>query len=557
VSHSIFIDHGEKMKKILLIFLGLAFVVQASMAQTAIPAGAKEVISHFQSDRMRADVKFLSSDLLEGRGTGARGGSIAAEYIATQFQMAGLKPIGDNGTYMQKVPLIGLTTSPRSTLSVVPDQGNPMQLRYLDDFVANDLSLKKEETINAPLVFVGYGVEAPEFQWNDFEGIDVKGKVLLCLVNDPPSDDPKFFGGKAMTYYGRWTYKFEEASRKGAAGILIIHNTEAAAYGWQVVRNSNSGDQAYLKPDTYQVPMAGWVTEEVAAKIATAAGTDLATLMQKAKTKGFRAMELPIHIQAHLLADVRPLDASNVVGLLPGGDPKRNDEVILYTAHYDHLGIGAPVNGDSIYNGAIDNASGSALLLELARAFSESSVRPPRSVVFLAVTGEERGLLGSQYYGQSPEVPAKKTEIDLNYDAIQLWGETSDVTMTGAERTSVWPMVQDVAKALDYTISTDPHPEAGHYYRSDHFSLARVGVPAFSLSEGSNYVGQSPEYGQQKYKEYLTQHYHQPSDEYNPAWDFAGAKKLAALGIAIGWRVADMQGETGWAPGDEFEKARK
>jgi len=362
-----------------------------------------------------------------------------------------------------------------------------------------------------------------------------------------------------MTYYGRWTYKFEEASRRGAAGILIVHNTEMAAYGWQVVRNSNSGEQAYLEnpPGEYAVPMAGWVTEEIAGKIATAAGTDLATLMQKAKTPGFHAMELPVKIEAKLTAQVHPLDAHNVVGMLEGSDPKRKDEVILYTAHHDHLGIGVPVDGDSIYNGAVDNASGAALLVEMARAFAESPNRPSRSVVFLAVTGEERGLRGSEYYGKVPEVPAKKTLVDLNYDAIELWGETSDVLLTGAERTSIWPLVQEITKYMGYVIQTDQHPEAGHYYRSDHFSLARVGIPSFSIDGGSDYVGKPKSFGEEKYKEYLTKHYHQPSDEYNEAWDFSGAKKLAGLGIAIGWRVAELEGSTGWKPGDEFEKARR
>ena len=547
------------MKKICLAILALAFLTTIVNSQSVIPAGAKDVISHFRPERMRADLKFLASDLLEGRGTGARGGQIAEEYIATQFEMTGLKPLGDDGTYLQKVPLIGLTTSPESTLSVIPQKGEAMKLRYLDDFVANDLSLKKEETINAPLVFVGYGISAPEMQWNDFEGVDLKGKVLLCLVNDPPSDDPKFFGGKAMTYYGRWTYKFEEASRQGAAGILIIHNTEAAAYGWQVVRNSNSGDQAYLEnpPGQYAVPMAGWITEDMAKKIAEASGTDLQTLMEKAKTRGFRAMELPMQISAKLLAKVAPLNAHNVVGMLEGSDPKKKDEVIIYSAHHDHLGIGNPVDGDSIYNGAIDNGSGTALLLEMARAFTESAKRPPRSVVFLAVTGEERGLRGSEYYGKVPRIPAKKTLVDLNYDAIELWGETTDTTLTGAERTSIWPIVQEVTKAMNYTIQTDPHPEAGHYYRSDHFSLARVGIPSFSIDSGSDYVGKPKSFGEEKYKEYLTKHYHQPSDEFNDAWDFSGAKKLAGLGIAIGWRVAELPGSTGWKAGDEFEKARK
>ena len=546
-------------KNFILIALFLWLVPVLTGAQEAIPAAAKEVTSRFQPERMRADLKFLASDLLEGRGTGARGGRIAEEYIAAQFQMAGVKPFGDNGTYLQKVPLIGLTTQPESTLGLIPEKGERITLRYLDDYVANALSLKQEESIAGPLVFAGYGIKAPEFGWNDYDGIDVKGKVVLVLVNDPPSEDPKFFGGRAMTYYGRWTYKFEEAARQGAAGILLIHNTQMAAYGWGVVRNSNSGEQAYLEnaPGEYTLPMAGWIQEPVAAKIAAAAGTDLKKLFDQAKTKGFRAKALPFRVEGKLIAKTRQLDAHNVIGILEGSDPTAKQEAIVYTAHHDHLGIGNAVNGDTIYNGAEDNASGTALLIELARAFAEASKRPSRSVIFLAVTAEERGLRGSEYYGKAPKLPAKKTMLDLNYDGLAMWGESQDVTLTGADRTSVWPIVQEVAKAIGYRIEPESHPEAGYYYRSDHFPLARVGIPAFSIDSGNDYVGKPKDFGDQKYKEYIEKHYHQPSDEYNPEWDFSGAKKLAALGIAIGWRVAELKETTGWVKGDEFEKARR
>jgi Zn-dependent M28 family amino/carboxypeptidase len=550
---------GEVMIKFLSFLLSFLILHSNVFASDVIPAGAKEVIDQFDTDRMRADVKFLSSDLLEGRGTGARGGRIAEEYLAAQFEIAGIKPLGDNGTYLQKVPLIGLTTQAESSLRIIPQKGDPHSLRYLEDFVANALSLKEREKINASMVFVGFGVTAPEFQWNDYEGVDVKGKVVIALVNDPPSQDPKFFGGKAMTYYGRWTYKYEEAARQGAAGILLIHNFEMASYGWGVVKNSNSGEQAYLEnpPGKYALPMAGWITEETASSIASFSGSDLQTWFQKAKTPGFRAIELPVKVEGELIAKIRSLEANNVIGILEGSDPQRKDEAIVYTAHYDHLGIGNPVQGDTIYNGAEDNASGTALLMELARAFAESSKRPSRSVVFLAVTGEERGLRGSEYYGKSPKIPPKKTMVNLNYDGLAMWGESADVTLTGADRTSIWPIVQEVAKEIGYRIEPEAHPEAGYYYRSDHFSLARVGIPAFSIDSGSDYVGKPKSFGEEKYKEYIQKHYHQPSDEYNPEWDFAGAKKLAALGIAIGWRVAELDQMTGWKKGDEFEKVRK
>jgi len=531
----------------------------AAEKASTIPATAKKVADSFNTNRMKTDLNFLASDLLEGRGTGQRGGDVAAAYIAAQFEIAGLKPAGENGTYMQKVPLNGVTAQPESTLKISGESGEPIQLKYLDDFVANPLSQNAEENISAPLVFVGYGITAPEFGWNDYAGIDAHGKVVLALVNDPPSDDPKFFGGKAMTYYGRWTYKYEEAARQGAAGILLIHNTDMASYGWNVVRNSNSGEQAYLAnpPGQYALPMAGWITEDVAKKVAAGAGTDLNALFDKAKTKGFKPMELPLKMEGKIIAKIRPLNTQNVIGILEGSDPKLKDEAIVYSAHYDHLGIGVPVDGDNIYNGALDNASGTALLIELARVFGESTVKPPRSVIFLSVTGEERGLKGSQYYGLHPSVPAKQTMINLNYDGVSMLGETTDVVMTGADRTSVFPMVQEITQAMNLKIVPEEHPEAGYYYRSDHFSMARVGVPAFSLDLGNSIVGKPADYGEKMYKEYNEKHYHQPSDEVDPKWDYTGAKELARLGVYIGWKVAEMQGTTGWRPGDEFEKARK
>ncbi len=547
-----------KVLTLALLVSAFAFSLTADDA-SVIPPGAKDVAEHFSTARMRADLEFLAGDLLEGRGTGSRGGDIAAAYIATQFAIAGLKPLGQNGSYMQNVPLTGLTTQPESVLQIVPKQGAAWSMRYLDEWVANDLSLQTEETIDAPLVFVGYGIHAPDQNWDDYAGLDAKGKVVVALVNDPPSADPKFFGGKAMTYFGRWTYKYEEAARQGAAGILLIHNTEMASYGWQVVRNSNSSEQAYLENPRgqYQVKMAGWISEDAGKKLATMAGTDLAGLFEKAKTSGFRHMELPLRIQAHLVAKVRPLPSNNVIGMLEGSDPARKDEVIVYTAHYDHLGVGVTVDGDSIYNGAIDNASGTALLIELARAYAAAKMRPARSVVFLSVTAEERGLRGSEYYGIHPLIPAKKTMLDLNYDAIDLWGEVENVILTGAERTTVWPVVQEVAGAMKLKISPEAHPEAGSYYRSDHFSLARVGIPSFSIDMGNDYVGKPAEFGEQKYWEYNKQHYHQPSDEVNPNWDYGGAEQVARLGIFIGWRVAEMSSSTGWRDGDEFAKARK
>lgn len=528
----------------------------AEHATGASPASS--VARSFSTSRMRADLKFLADDLLEGRGTGAHGGDIAAAYIAAQFEIAGLKPLGDNGSFLQAVPMTGLDTQAESTLTFTPAGGQSVSLKYLDDYVVNALTLKPEETVQAPVVFAGYGINAPEYGWNDYAGIDVKGKVVVVLVNDPPSNDEKIFGGKAMTYYGRWTYKYEEAARQKAAGVLIIHNTEAAAYDWGVVRNSNSGEQAYLESPAgaYLLPMAGWIQEESARKLFSACGMDLAEWVKKAGAPGFKAVEMPMTADARLIAKVRPLHAQNVVGILEGSDPKMKDEAIIYSAHYDHLGIGNPVDGDNIYNGAVDNASGAAFLIELARLFSAAPVKPKRSVIFLSVTAEERGLRGSEYFGSHPPIPTKKMMLDLNIDGISFFGRTTDLVASGAERTTVWPVVQEVAKSLNMTIAPESHPEGGHYYRSDHFSLARVGVPAFSLDSGHRYVGKPEDFGEKVYRDYLRNHYHKPSDEYDPSWDFSGVNDLARLAIEIGWKVASTPGMTGWKAGDEFAAIR-
>lgn len=541
-----------------LLCVVISAVALAAQKTPAPLSAATAIADQFSTNRMRGDLKFLADDLLEGRGTGARGGDIAAAYIAAQFEIAGLKPLGDNGTFMQAVPMTGLNTQPESTLAFTPAGAQSISLKFLDDFVANALTLKEEETFHAPVVFAGYGINAPESGWNDFAGMDVKGKVVIVLVNDPPSQDPNVFGGKAMTYYGRWTYKYEEAARQQAAGVLIIHNTETAAYDWGVVRNSNSGEQAYLAPPAgaYLLPMAGWIQGDSARKLFSACGMDLDEWVKKAGTRGFKAVEMPMQVDAHLVAKVRPLHATNVVGILEGSDPKMKDEAVLYSAHYDHLGVGNPVNGDNIYNGAVDNASGVAFLIELARVFSASPVKSKRSVIFLSVTGEERGLRGSEYFGNHPPIPTKKMMLDLNFDGIYFFGRTSDIVASGAERTTIWPVVQEVTKSLNMTITPESHPEGGHYYRSDHFSLARVGVPAFSLDNGHKYVGKPDDFGEKIYLDYLRQHYHKPSDEYDPSWDFSGVNDLARLGIGIGWKVANTPGTTGWKAGDEFYAIR-
>jgi Zn-dependent M28 family amino/carboxypeptidase len=510
--------------------------------------------------RIRAHVKFLSSDLLEGRGMGQRGSDIAAEYIATQFALDGLKPAGDQGTYFQEVPMVSVTTLPDTTFSLVPKSGEPLQLKNLDDFVVHNETQTEVADIDAPIVFVGYGITAPEYKWDDYKGVDLKGKVALLFVNEPTSDDSKFFKGKALTYYGRWTYKYEETARHGAVATVIIHRRDLASYGWEVVRNSNGKDKSYLRLDgTPHLQGASWIQLDVAKKLAAMSQMDVDHMFQQAQSRDFKPVELPVRLKAHVVSTVRPFNSRNVLAMLPGSDPQRRDETVMYTAHYDHLGIDTSAKGDNIYNGAVDNATGCGVLLELAHvwAFADRFPAIPRSVLFAAVTGEEQGLLGSEFLGKHFATPAGKVTLDLNYDALAPIGDPEEVEVSGAERTTFYPVVEKSAQKYGLAIRPDALPEAGHYYRSDHFSLARVGIPSFSVSEGMKFKGHDEAWGRAQAKDYVEHHYHQPSDEYRPEMDFTGLVKLMWFGYDLGLQAASQPALIQWQPGDEFESARK
>jgi len=507
-------------------------------------------------ERIRAHVRYLSHDLLEGRGTGQRGGDIAAEYIATQFALYGLKAAGDNGTYLQKVPMVGITPAPETTFSLISSNGT-VDLKPLDQYVAYDQTQQPQSDVNAEIVYVGYGIEAPEYKWDDYKGTDVRGKVLLMLVNEPPSDDENFFKGKALTYYGRWTYKYEEAARRGAVGVLLIHQTEMASYPWEVVRNSNSGEKSYLKLDgTPKLKVAAWIQLDVAEQLAASAGMNIDKMMADARSGDFHPVTLPVKLKAHMVSKIRPFESNNVLAMLPGSDRKLKDEAVMFTAHYDHLGIRPDMPGDNIYNGANDNATGCGILLEIARAYSEAASKPRRSILFASVTAEEQGLLGSEYLGKHPPVPAGKISLDLNYDDVPPLGSPEEVEVSGAERTTFYPVIEAMAKTFRLTIRPDARPEAGHYYRSDHFSLARVGIPSFSINEGVKYKGHDTAWGLQQAEEYTSKHYHQPSDEYHPSMDFTGDAVMARFGFALGWEAASQIKLVEWQKGDEFEPAR-
>jgi Zn-dependent M28 family amino/carboxypeptidase len=541
----------------------------ASLAQS-VPAAFKKAEASVDAERIRAHVKFLSDDLLEGRGPGTRGGEIAAVYIASQFEAYGLKPGGDNGTYLQQVNFVGTKTiADKTHFSLVPDKPkdggmhimlHSYDLKFGDDYTVNNRRLTESVDINAPIVFVGYGVVAPEFGWDDYAGVDVKDKVVLCIVGDPPSDDPKFFGGKALTYYGRWTYKFEEAARHGAIGALVIHRTDLASYGWDVVKNSNTSEKTYLRDNKDpQLAAASWIQLEVARTLFKAAHLDLDSEMTAAGKRGFKAQELPVRLEAHIESKVRSFQSPNVVGILSGQNVAEHkpDQAVLYTAHYDHLGMVPGMAGDNIYNGAADNATGCGMLLEMARAWVASGIKPPHSVIFAAVAAEEQGLLGSEYLGQHPPIPPGQIALDINYDMILPIGVPLEVNLNGEQRTTFHPTVEATAKRFNLRIVPDAHPEAGGYYRSDHFSLSRVGIPAFSVDQGELFEGHGEAWGAAKDKDFVDHDYHNFSDNYHPDWNFKGNAKLVRFGMELGWEAISAPRMIEWLPGDEFETARK
>ncbi len=549
------------------------FVVAAALAATpcvqnnaiaqtpeveGLSADARKAADSIDPAKIRAHVRFLSLDLLEGRGPGTRGDKLAAEYIATQFALEGLKPAGENGTYFQRVPLFAVHTIEEKTqFSLEPASGEPLALSYGTEIVAKDQTGQSTADFETPIVFVGYGINAPEYHWNDYAGVDLKGKVALVIVNEPPSEDENFFKGKPLTYYGRWTYKYEEAARRGAVGVLIIHRRDLASYGWEVVQNSQAIEKSYLQGDPdATLRAAAWIQHDVADRLFKAAGLGTADEeIAKAGQKGFKAVELPVKLKGHVESRVRKYDSTNVVGKVEGAAAGSN--AVLYTAHYDHLGIDPDAKGDNIYNGAADNGTGCGILLEMARAFAQGGARPPHDVFFASVTAEEQGLLGSQFLGMHPPVPAKEITLDLNYDMLLPIGVPRSVNLGGAERIDFWPTVQRVAKDFDLQLLPDPSPMAGHYYRSDHFSLARVGIPAFSVDEGDLFEGHDETWGHAQMEDYVAHHYHQPSDEYQADWDFRGNAKLARFGFVLGWLASDQDKPVEWRPGDEFEAARK
>jgi Zn-dependent M28 family amino/carboxypeptidase len=534
-------------------------IMSENRALLSESSDAELAASQIEENKLRAYVKYLSDDLLEGRGPGSRGGILAAKYIAGQFEALGLEPAGADRSFFQQVKMIGMTTDPSTKLTVKSETGGA-EYGFGGEFVAGTDLEQTEIPINSDIIFTGYGVSSPENNWDDYKGLDVRGKILMMMVNDPPAppSEPKLFGGKALTYYGRWTYKYEEAARRGAAGVILIHTDESAGYGWSVVRNSWSGSRFGLAPEANApaLKLKSWVTEETARKIARLGGKDLDQLRQSAASRAFAPAPLNVRVDMTLRTQSQRMTSPNVVAIYRGNDPTLKNEYVVYSAHWDHLGVRPDQPGDNIYNGAVDNATGVAGMLAIANAFHTLAIKPRRSILFVATTAEEQGLLGAEYYASHPLVPIQQTVANINLDSMNALGVTTDITPLGAERSTLGKFIQDVVKENNMTISPDSRPEQGSFYRSDHFPFAKAGVPAVSFNPGSKFVGHSDKWGEEQFQDYNQHRYHQPSDEYSPNWNFGGMVQQARLAFWTGLRVANAPDTPQWNMGDEFERAR-
>ena len=520
----------------------------------------------FDENRLKSTIKFLSSDSFEGRGPGSRGGEMAAEYIAHRLQMAGIKP-GNEGSYFQPVSLVAVKADPSTKLRV-SNRNASFSYDFGRDFVVSTSSQKKNVDIDAELVFVGYGIDAPEQKWNDYKGKekDYEGKILVMLVNDPPPTErnPDRFGGKALTYYGRWTYKYEEAARRGAVGVILIHTRQSAGYGWNVVETSLGGSWRFeverdADDETPFLEMKSWMTNETARRIFAQAGKNLDNLKRKAQSKKFKPVNLKLQAKLSQNYKLKRVKSNNVVGLWEGTDEQLKNQFVLFTSHWDHLGIGKPnKKGDKIYNGALDNASGVGQVLAIAEAFTKLPVKqqPKRSQIFLFTTAEEQGLLGAEYYARNPIFPLRLTAANINIDGGNFYGLTKDYGALGAERSSLRKDVNSALKKREMTFLPDSHPEQGYFFRSDHFPFAKKGVPALSIRSGNNYVGKPKDWADKFFKDYNRNHYHQPSDEFRKGWVFDGMVQVLDVTMDIALRVSNRKKLPRYNKKDEFAKAR-
>jgi Zn-dependent M28 family amino/carboxypeptidase len=526
----------------------------------------KGALDSFRSEALLGHIRVLASDEFEGRAPASKGEELTVSYITEQFRKLGLKPGNPDGTYVQKVPLVGITGQPNARFTVA---GKILELKFPNEYVASSSRFVPEISVkNSDVVFVGYGVVAPEYGWDDYKGIDVKGKTIVMLVNDPAIPDPqdpsrldeKMFRGKAMTYYGRWTYKYEIASKKGAAAAVIIHETGPAGYPYEVVENSWSGenfDTQKADKNMGHVAVQSWISLDTAKNLFQMSRQDFEALKKAAVRRDFKPVPFPAKATFVIKNTLREVDSRNVLAKLEGSDPKLKDEYVIYTAHWDHLGKDEKLQGDQIFNGAADNAAGVASLLEIARAYTRLKTQPKRSILFLSVTAEEKGLLGSKYYAENPLYPLNKALVNINMDGANLWGGTKDIVLLGLGNSTLDDVTKEVAASQGRVVKPDPEPEKGFFYRSDHFEFAKKGVPALYPDQGAEFIGKPEGYGQQKRDEYTSKNYHKVSDEVKPDWDLTGAIEDLQLLFQVGYRVANTEKFPEWKPETEFKAVRE
>src|SRR5438034_2067753 len=537
----------------------------SSLATDELAERLQPALAAITPHGLLAHIKILASDEFEGRAPGTKGEELSVRYIADQFKQIGLKPGNPDGTYTQEVPLAGIKSEPKMSFTV---RDKTIDLKYPDDFVASSARLEPEIKIdNSDVVFVGYGIVAPEYGWDDYKDVDVRGKTILMLINDPPIPDPtdptmldpKMFKGRAMTYYGRWPYKYEIAAKKGAFAAVIIHETEPAAYPYSVVMTSWAKENFEIDAPNKNkdaVPVRSWITLDTAKKLLADSGQDFDALKRAALTKEFRPVTIGATANFDLKQTVRSFKSRNVVGKIDGGDPKLKNEWIIYTAHWDHLGRHGELKGDQIFNGALDNASGVATILEIARAYRKLPAPTKRSVLFMAPTAEEAGLLGAKFYANNPLYPLEKTLAGINIDGASAWGKTRDIEDVSDGNSTLDDMLGDAAARHGRVLKPNSQPEKGGFYRADHFEFSKPGVPSLYPGTGKDVIGKPAGFGMEKSKDYIARHYHQPSDEVDPAWDLSGAAEDAVLLFEVGYQVANGDKYPEWKPGTEFNRVK-
>jgi Zn-dependent M28 family amino/carboxypeptidase len=540
------------------ILAALTAVGLAALRPPVFTSEERAAAETVRANRIRADIRFLASDLLGGRGPSTPGDELAQAYIASRFEAIGLEP-ASGGTWRQPFDLVAIDSSCPKAVSFT--HGTEREtLRFGDDFIASSGVQEDVARIaDAEVVFVGYGIVAPEYDWDDFKGADLRGKVLLVMNNDPESD-PDLFAGRRRLYYGRWDYKFDQAARVGAAGAIIIHTTPSAGYGWSVVQSSWTGTRYALPAGNEPaVQVKAWATDEASRRLVRLGGQDLDILRAAAQRRDFRPVPLGVRLSLTIPNRIERRRSANVIGRLPGGDTRLSAEAVLYTAHHDHLGSRPAADGQPpvVYNGALDNASGVAQMLAVAEAFAALSERPRRSILFAAVGAEEQGLLGSQYLASHLPVPAGRVAADINIDGINIWGRTSDVAVVGLGKSTLDEWIRAIAEAQGRTVTAEAFPDRGSFYRSDHLSFARVGIPSAYLDTGTRFLGRPEDWGRKQQEEWEREHYHQPSDDLTPGWDFSGAIEDARLLFYLGAKVANTPEPPQWRPGDEFEAVRR